>query len=283
MKIISICLLLIMHFPLYSQLPGGAKQIGMANSGLALADDVFSLYSNSAGLAQLPSREFGAFWSPQPFGFSELSSFRFAYTEPLPWFTAALGFTNYGFELYKENQITIALSRNFSNLFFAGISADLSFLTIKNYGTDNTLKLNLSGLYYITDDLRGAFEIRNVTRSTRGTEAGQIPVTYSFGMSYDFNNQFNLSAALEKESGFETSVMGGFSYEPIKYLSLRGGASTIPEKFTAGAGIIYSHFQFDYAIFTHSEFGVTHQFGIIFSFDEAYSRSHRLKSHLTNK
>ncbi|MHC1737500.1 MAG: hypothetical protein AB9882_05775 [Ignavibacteriaceae bacterium] len=273
-------LLLLLHLPLFSQLPGGAKQIGMANSGLALADDVFSLWLNPAGLAQLPSREFGVFWSPQPFGFSELSSFRFAYTEPLPWFTASVGFSNYGFELYKENQITVALSRNFSNLFFVGISADFSFLTIKNYGSDFAAKLNLSGLYYITNDFRGAFEIRNLTRSTRANEPGQIPVLYSFGLSYDFNNEFKLSAALEKETGFETSVMGGFSYEPVKYLSLRGGVSTVPEKFTAGVGIIYSYFQFDYAIFTHPDFGVTHQFGLLFSFEETYSRAQRIKTHL---
>jgi len=280
MKSISLCLLLLLQIPIYSQLPGGAKQTGMANSGLALSDDVFSVFSNPAGLARLPSREFGFFYSPQPFGFSQLSSFRFAYSEPAPWFTASLGFTNYGFELYKENQVTVALSKNFSNLFFAGLSADFSFLTIKNYGSDNTVKLNLSGLYYVTPDLRAAFEFRNITRSSRGSEPGQIPVVYSIGVSYDAGEDFNLSAALEKETGFDPSVMAGFNYEPVKYLALRGGVSTVPEKFTAGIGIIYSYFQFDYAVFTHPEFQITHSFGVLFSFDEIYSRSSRIKKHL---
>ena len=50
-------------FPQYNP---GARQISLANSDVALANDVFTLFSNPAGLSQINWREVGIYYSPAP-------------------------------------------------------------------------------------------------------------------------------------------------------------------------------------------------------------------------
>jgi hypothetical protein len=61
-----------------------------------------------------------------------------------------------------------------------------------------------------------------------------------------------LNIATEKETGFPFRRDGGFLYNRVKYFSLRSGAATIRQKYSAGFGLTYSHFQFDYAVYTQS-------------------------------
>ena len=66
----------------FSQYNPGAKQISLSNSDVALSDDVFSLFNNPAGLSQMNWREIGIYYSPAPFGLSELSNGFVAYHQP---------------------------------------------------------------------------------------------------------------------------------------------------------------------------------------------------------
>ena len=60
----------------------GARQISLANSDVALANDVFTLFNNPAGLSQINWREVGIYYSPAPFGLTELANGYVAYIEP---------------------------------------------------------------------------------------------------------------------------------------------------------------------------------------------------------
>src|SRR5664279_2159419 len=84
------------------QMNPGAKQIAMANSDVALSDDVFSLFNNPAGLAQLNWRELGLYYSPAPFGLKELANGYIAYTEPLGFGSVGIGAMTYGCLLYTS-------------------------------------------------------------------------------------------------------------------------------------------------------------------------------------
>ena len=55
---------------LFAQFNPGAKQISLSHSDIALANDVFALFSNPSGLSQLNWREIGIYYSPAPFGLS---------------------------------------------------------------------------------------------------------------------------------------------------------------------------------------------------------------------
>jgi hypothetical protein len=100
------------------QMNPGAKQIAMANSDVALSDDVFSLFNNPAGLAQIGWRELGLYYSPSPFGLKELANGYIAYSEPLGFGSAGIGAMSYGFDLYRESRLLLSFKDMEINLFF---------------------------------------------------------------------------------------------------------------------------------------------------------------------
>ena len=281
MKIIfTLCFLFIFSSHCFPQYNPGAKQISLANSDVALANDVFSLFTNPAGLAQVNWREVGIYYSPAPFGLSELSNGYVAYHEPLNFGSLAVGGMTYGFDLYRESKVLLGYSYNYDNIFFAGLVLNYHNYSIKNYGSTGVFYLNLGGLVYILDELRWGFIVNNINKASVADIDDQIPMVLSTGFSFDIIDNFSLNLALEKDIRYNPSVQFGIDYDIIEYLSLRVGASNEPSRFTAGLGINYSIFSLDYAFFTHPDLGLTHQAGIILSFGKEGSRYEAIRRYL---
>ncbi|MCZ7612634.1 MAG: hypothetical protein M5T52_03585 [Ignavibacteriaceae bacterium] len=125
----------------FAQYTPGARQISMANSDVALSNDVFSLFSNPAGLSQINWREVGIYYSPAPFGLTELSNGYIAYNEPFNFGSLSIGGMTYGFELYRESKVVLGYSYNYENILFAGISINYHNYSIQNYGN--------TGVFYL--------------------------------------------------------------------------------------------------------------------------------------
>jgi hypothetical protein len=261
----------------------GAKEISISNSGTALCDNVFALFSNPAGLAQMNWREAGVFYSPAPFGLKELANGFIVYNEPFSFGSIAAGGMSYGFELYKENKILLGASFKFFDNFFLGAAANYHTVSIKNYGNASAFYLNLGGLAYITPDLRWGFFIYNVNRSSFIEEDDQIPAIFNSGFSYNMIPDLSLNIAVEKDVRYSASFKMGIDYNIIKYLSIRTGFSNEPSAYSAGIGINYSIVSLDYAVSSHPDLGLTHQAGIIISFESTGSRYEKIREYLKLK
>jgi hypothetical protein len=281
-KVFTLYLLLILNSLNYPQYNPGARQISMANSDAALANDVFSLFSNPAGLAQLNWREVGIYYSPAPFGLTELSNGYVAYNEPFNFGSISIGGMTYGFDLYRESKVVLGYAYNYENILFAGATVNYHTYSIQNYGSTSAFYFNVGGLVYILDELRWGFVVNNLNRASIADIDDQIPMVLSTGFSYDILQNFSLNFALEKDIRFNPSVQLGIEYDIIEYLSLRAGTSNDPSRFTAGVGINYSIFSLDYAFFTHQDLGLTHQAGIILTFGKEGSRSAAVKRYLNS-
>lgn len=282
-RIFLLCFLVIVSFYSYPQQNPGAKQISLSNSDVALSNDVFALFNNPAGLAQMSWREVGIYYSPAPFGFSELANGFIAYNEPFTFGSIGVGAMTYGFDLYRETKFLAVFSYNYLNKFFGGIALNAHNLSIQNYGTDISFYINAGGLAYLTDELRVGFSVHNLNRATFGKEDDQIPMIFNSGLSYDVLSNLRINAAVEKDIRYPVSFLFGLDYDIIKYLSLRTGFSTEPSKYSAGIGINYSIFSLDYALFNHNDLGLTHQAGIIISFGEESDRSAKIREQLFSK
>lgn len=258
----------------------GAKQISMSNSDVALSNDVFSIFNNPAGLSQMNWREFGIYYSPSPFGFSELANGYIAYHEPFDFGSVGVGAMTYGFELYRENKITVGFSYNYLNKFFAGAAVNLHTVSIKNYGSDNTFYLNIGGVYYLTHSFRLGFSVQNLNRATFGNEKDNIPMVFNTGFSYAITEELTFNLGVEKDIRYNNSLRGGIEYNLLEYISLRSGFSNEPSRYSAGIGINYSYFSLDYAFFTHTDLGLTHQAGLIISFGSEGSRNEKIRKYL---
>ncbi|MBK7229215.1 MAG: hypothetical protein IPH97_10190 [Ignavibacteriales bacterium] len=264
----------------YSQYNPGAKQISLSNSDVALSNDVFSLFNNPSGLSQMNWREIGVYYSPAPFGLSELANGYVAYHEPTDIGSFAIGGMSYGFDLYRESKFALGYSYNFQNKFFVGLAINYQTVSIQNYGNDGALFFNLGGLAYITNLFRIGFSVQNINRATFGNEDDQIPMILNTGLSYDVVDELTLNFALEKDIKYKTSFQFGVNYDIIENISLRSGFSNEPSKYSVGIGINYLMFSLDYALFTHNDLGLTHQAGVIVSFGRDESRSKSIRKYL---
>ena len=252
---------------IFAQYYPGAKQISLANSDVGRANDVFSIFTNPGGIAQMDHREIGVYYSPAPFGFRELANGFIAYNETFSFGSAGLGVMYYGFELYNETRIIAVFSHNYENKFYAGASANYHRVTIRNYGCTATFYADVGGILHLTDYLHWGFCIHNLNHASFGFYDDQIPVILDSGISIEILNNLIFNAALEKDIRYNASIMFGIDFRIVKYLSIRSGFSNEPSRYTAGIGIHYSFVNFDYAVFTHSDLGLTHQAGLIISFN----------------
>lgn len=282
MKKLSPTLLIVLLSVLssHAQYNPGAKQISLANSDIALSNDVFSIFSNPAGLSQMNWRELGIYYSPSPFGLTELANGFIAYHEPLSFGSVGIGAMTYGFELYRESKIKLAYSYNYENKFFAGAGINYHNFSIQGYGTQGVFYFDIGGLTFITNDFRLGFSVHNINRSSLSETEDQIPTVISIGASHDFLDRLSVNLAIEKDIRYNPSVQFGIDYEIIEYLSIRSGFSNQPSRYTAGLGINYSIFSLDYAFFSHTELGLTHQAGLIISFGKTESRVRSIKKYL---
>ena len=279
-KSVLYILFFLLNYSTLAQISPGARQISLANSDVALANDVFTLFNNPAGLAQLNWKEVGIYYSPAPFGLTELANGYVAYQQPFSFGSLGIGGMTYGFDLYRESKIILGYSFNYQNIFFVGAALNYHSYSIQNYGSTGVFYFNLGALVYILDDLRWGFSTSNVNRATVGNTDDQIPMILSTGFSFDILKNFSLNVALDKDIRYNPSLEFGIDYDIIEYLSLRIGSSTNPSKFTAGIGINYSIISLDYAFYTHPDLGLTHQAGIILCFGKDGTRSEAIRKYL---
>jgi len=279
MKFIII-FLLIANQIIFSQLNPGAKQISLANSDVALSNDVFAIFNNPAGLAQINWREIGIYYSPAPFGLSELANGYVAYHEPTSLGSFTIGAMSYGFELYRESKLALSYSNIYLKRFFYGLTFNFHSLNIKNYGNDYSFYLNVGALIYIHNNFRFGFFVNNINRATFSDEKSQKPTSFDFGFSYDILPELAANISVQKDYNFKPTFNFGIDYDLVDNLSIRSGFSNNPSKYTAGIGINYSSFSLDYAIFSHSDLGLTHQVGLIISFNVETNRKKLIQQFL---
>ncbi|HEY4754903.1 MAG TPA: hypothetical protein VIH28_02500, partial [Ignavibacteriaceae bacterium] len=127
---------------------------------------------------------------------------------------------------------------------------------------------------------RLGFSVQNLNRASFGNEKDNIPLIYNTGFSYGVMEDLTFNLAVEKDIRYNYSLRGAIEYYLLEYLSLRTGFSNEPSSYSAGIGINYSYFSLDYAFFTHTDLGLTHQAGLIISFGSEGNRNEKIRKYL---
>lgn len=262
-RVLKIFFLLLISFELcVAQIKPGARQAALSFSDLS-SSDVFSLFYNPSTLSNISNSTIGISYSPSPFGLKELSTAYLSYIQPIEFGVISAGFMIYGFELYKETQFAIGLSKSLSNNFSFGVTSILKNISIKNYGSRAFLLFNLGCKAELTKNLNLGFVFENFTRTTINNEENQFPVTLNLGVNYSPIDNINFFTALVKELNYNISLKLGAEYKILDYLSLRVGTTNQPEEFSAGFGFSYDFISIEYAVISHQDLGLTHQFGLV--------------------
>jgi hypothetical protein len=264
---------------LSAQVTAGTGQAALCNSSASVSDDVFSLFGNPAGLAQIQWRETGVYYSPAPFGLTELVYYGIAHNEPAFSGSVSAGVVTYGYDLYKENKFLLSYSRQVISGIYIGTALNYQHVSIHNYGSDGALYFNLGTITSLTPELRFGFSIKNLNNASLGNEKDQIPLLLDMGFSYNYSDILSLYAAVNKDIRYKPGFAGGIEYVLRDVLTIRSGIGSEPFRYSAGIGLHISRFTFDYAFSLHRELGVTHQISLMFSFIEYDNRSRAIREY----
>lgn len=238
----------------------------MGGAFVGIADNAWAMMYNPAGLAQLRAGEISAFYSPQPFGLKELSLGTAVVVQPTSWGSFGVSGSRFGFELYREISGAISYANSYSDIFFFGLNVTYNSLTIKNYGSASTVGVDIGVLTKITSELRWGFYAANINAPAIGQAKEKLPQVYSSGLSYMPVAGLLVGVDVVKDVRYSAVVKGGLEYKPLDVVSLRAGVGSNPTRFSSGLGVHYSFVQFDYALTSHQELGLSHQFSVTINF-----------------
>lgn len=246
----------------------GARAAALNGAFTSVSDNSLAVFYNPSGLGQMKYREISFFYSPAPFGISELSTAAVSYAEPTKIGTFGLGIKSYGFDLYKEITGIISYGNTYKNKIFYGLNFNLYHLSIKNYNSATSLGVDIGAMAQIADFLKWGFFAKNLTGSKIGQSKEKIAQVYKTGFMVSPRKDLKFIVETEKDVKYPFSFKGAFEYSLIipntfgnlpSRVDLRAGIGSEPTNFSAGIGIFFSLLQVDYAFKKHSDLGFTHQ------------------------
>ncbi|UCF62798.1 MAG: hypothetical protein JSW33_09430 [bacterium] len=261
-----------------------ARATAMGGSGVAVANDVWASYYNPAGLSQLSRIHVGTSYL-RLFNVSFLSNFFGAATYPFPgrYGTASVSFQYFGVNYQDKNlsgEYTFAFSHGFYLLkdIHSSLSLGYSFkgyhwalgesLEWGNLGSATTFGLDVGLLASIyTRTFIGVYLLNINSPQIGAYTQHDLPQRVVVGLAYRPYDGVTTSIDFNRSIGQgEMQIWGGAEFRILSRLDLRFGATTNPNRFSAGLGIHIAQFVLNYALLTHSELGESHQIGLEIEF-----------------
>lgn len=258
-------LIILFNALLFAQFQPGSRQAAIGFAYTSIADDQWSIFYNPAGISKITNISAGVFYSPSPFGLKELASGSAVIANKFSFGGIGFSASTYGFELFRENKISLAYAKSFFTDVSLGVKLTYNSISIQNYGSDYSIGIDLGVLSRISENFQIGFAAININRPTYGLNKEKLSQTFMGGISYQPIQNVILAAELEKEVRCPFNFKFGLEFTPIKYLALRFGYNTEPNNYSAGIGIFYNYFKFNYSFISNNYLGFTHSFGLDFN------------------
>lgn len=270
-----------------------ARAAGMAGAFSGLADDVFALYQNPAGLAQLEKAEIATtyvrYFEDVGFGFLGYASrvrdvgvFGFGYSyllvsniEKRDASETRLGDFN-----AKDTAITIAYAKqNAAPSLIENLDVGASVKLISSE-IDQTIAytgaLDLAAQYRPAENVSTVLAVQNISSGIKFKEATDpLPLNLRLGVGYRVSPQLSLAADIDEyliDNQFYAAV--GTEYWAVKQLALRAGyrfgyrTESLGSLVGLGVGIGFRIWSvgFDYAFVPFGDLGDTHRISFVAKF-----------------
>ena len=244
----------------------GARNSGMGNTGLTLAD-VWAIRYNQAALADVNQMAVGISYESR-FLTKSLGIQSFAFALPTKRGTFGINYTGFGDNLYRETKLGLGYGMKLSEKFNIGIRLNYHSLRLgNNYGKANSLTFELGFVAKPTKNLEIGFHLFNPNSVKLNDYQNEIiPVILNLGISYKFSDKLRTNVEIEKDIEHPYSFKVGFEYLPMDYLYIRAGITTNPTMPTIGFGVIKKQFKIDFSTAFHPSLGITPALGMTYSF-----------------
>lgn len=243
---------------------GGARAIGMGNTGVAFTD-VNSLFSNQAGLAMVESLTVTAF-AEQRFQLSELQSVTAGAAIPTKSGTFGVSVNYFGFEDYNEQRAGIAYARKLMDKLSIGAQFLLLNTQIPEYGNKTNVTFELGLLAQLLPQLNLGLHLYSPARVELAPDE-YLPTVFKLGLSYLPSDNLTLLAEVEKDIDYPARTRIGIEYQLLDVLDLRMGVATAPMNLSFGLGYqISKGLSLDIASYYHEVLGFSPAAGITYAF-----------------
>ncbi|MFA6467453.1 MAG: hypothetical protein WCW35_01020 [Bacteroidota bacterium] len=218
---------------------------------------------NPASIAHVPSFRTSMFYSPSPFQLSQLSNYGVITSSPFWIASAAVGFSSFGFSLYRESTGSIVLGSAINEHIAAGVGIHLCHLSIEKYGSSTKGVMDIGMIYSLNEQVNIGLVLNNLSGASFGGD-DDIPRVITSGISYSFSEQAAIHMDVVKDVRFAAAYRAGFDIRLHDYIVVNAGTRSDASQLCGGIGIVIPDWQIDYGITTHTELGLTHSIGITF-------------------
>ncbi len=243
-------------------LPTGARSMALGGTSAALLGDPEAIFHNPATLAGVARPQISLFYQ-RPFGLRDLSLATAALGVPFHSLHLGIGLYTFGNSLFRQQAAVFGVAMPLARGLHSAVSVAYTRTAIEGYGAAGSLGLNLAVLARPVPGLDWGFYVRQ--RRGQGSAGGNsaAPGEIAVGLGYHLGPELYVIGEVFDEPQFEPDFRFGVEWRAGGVLVLRAGGGLAPERFSAGFGLRKFGLGLDYAFFTHSDLGITHQFGIV--------------------
>lgn len=239
-----------------------SSSFGRGSAGNALLNPD-NCWNNPASLPQLHTLFATTFYSPSPFQLPQLSNYGMIVAVPMKAVNIAIGFSSFGFSLYRESAGTVSISNMLTDEWSVGMNMHLYHLFIENYGSATSEVFDVGSVYSLSEQINVGVSLLNLTGSSFGAD-DDIPRMIATGISMSLSQNFTVNADLEKDIRYPVSYHVGIEFNPHELIILRTGTRSDTSQLFGGIGINVAPLQINYGVASHPELGLTHSIGIAF-------------------
>lgn len=215
----------------------GARQLAMGQALTASGDNSWAIFGNPALLAG--STASVSFYGMRNYGFAELTDAALSGALPLLGGTAGAGMHTFGDELYRETHVRAGFGFARSGL-AAGIVLNYTHLAIQGYGSGGSPTIDAGLAWQVLPELHLGARALNLNRGRVGEAREELPRELAVGLAYALAERARFAADAVKDVRFPLAFRAGLEIFLLEAFALRGGLTTAPQTFSAGAGYRFS-------------------------------------------
>jgi hypothetical protein len=231
------------------RLVNGGRSTALSNtiSAIPCADAVFQ---NPASLVSL-TRPMATIATEMRLGVTELRPIGVGFIQPTKSGVFGVSLQHFGFSVFRQQKLGLALARRFSDKLDVGIQLDYIHLKAPDYGNAHLLTFEIGCNTLITKDLMLSVFVYNPL-AVRLSAEERTPSVFRFGTAYTVNPYVVIALELEKTLVDAVNFSFGLDYKIKDAVSVRCGYSSMPARFSFGFGYTWNkNFVMD--------FGLAHQ------------------------
>ncbi len=245
--------------------PIGAEAWGMGGANVASTNS-FAVQNNVGAMAWIKNPEV-SIYNEAKYSLSNLVLSNINIVLPFKRFHLGAGVNYFGYSLYNQQKINVAIAKQLNKQFSVGISMAILVINIAENSQAYTYFGDIGVLYKPTKKLNIGVGIYNPSQSKISNNNNyKIPTSGRLGVAFEATDKLLLMAEFEKTFLQTEIYMAGLAYKLHKQFTLRTGYASNPFLLTFGAGYTYNKLKIDMAVSYHQVLGTTPRASISYLF-----------------